>query len=164
MKSSESTKEAFAARIHKVLDEMQFSERGRAQRIKREAGFDISDRAINKWLNGESMPDHHNIEALAQYLDVNFNWLAAGQGEYQTQVSENNNVSAHAQSLLSSSSPSVIDLMNNLRELEKDNNLTPELVSLLNATVDTFKNINKSQEAQIDVGHLMRIAEGKKNE
>lgn len=164
MKSSESTKEAFAARIHKVLDEMQFSERGRAQRIKREAGFDISDRAINKWLNGESMPDHHNIEALAQYLGVNFNWLAAGQGEPQTKVSKKDNVNADAQSLLSSSSPSIIDLMNNLREMEKDNKLSPELVSLLNATVDTFKNIDKSQENQIDVGHLVQMAEERTNE
>jgi len=164
MKSSESTKEAFAARIHKVLDEMQFSERGRAQRIKREANFNVSDRAINKWLNGESMPDHHNIEALARYLDVNFNWLAAGQGDLKTQTPNTNSAGVDEQSLLSSSSPSIIDLMNNLRELEKDNNLTPELVSLLNATVDTFKNMNKSQEAQIDVGHLMKMAEEKKNE
>ena len=163
MNSSESTKEAFAARIHKVLDEMQFSERGRAQRIKREGGFDISDRAINKWLNGESMPDHHNIEALARYLNVNFNWLAAGQGEPQSPLPEIDNNDTSRQSLLSYSSPSIIDLMNNLREMEKNNKLTPELLMLLNATVDTFKNINKSQEVQIDVDHLMNISEEKKN-
>ncbi|MGM8871577.1 S24 family peptidase [Psychrobacter sp. 2Y5] len=81
MNSADSSKEAFAARIHKVLDEMNFTSRGRAQRIKREGGFEISDRAINKWLNAESMPDHHNIESLAKFLNVNFNWLAAGQGE-----------------------------------------------------------------------------------
>lgn len=66
--------------MHEVLDELNFTQRGRAQRIKREAGFDISDRAINKWLSGETMPDHHNIELLAKFLRVNFNWLAAGQG------------------------------------------------------------------------------------
>lgn len=163
MKDSESAKEAFAARIHEVLNEMQFSERGRAQRIKREGGFDVSDRAINKWLNGESMPDHHNIEALAKYLNVNFNWLAAGQGEIQAQASGNNN-DIQAQSLLLSSSPSVIDLMNNLREMEKNNKLTPELVRLLNATVDTFKNLNQTQESQVDIGHLLELAKGKTDE
>lgn len=80
MNGSESSKEMFARRVHEVLDEMQFAERGRAQRIKREGFFEISDRAINKWLSAESMPDHHNIEKLAKYLNVNFNWLAAGQG------------------------------------------------------------------------------------
>lgn len=81
MNGSGSSKEMFAKRVHEVLDGMNFTERGRAQRIKREGFFDVSDRAINKWLSGESMPDYHNIEKLAKYLNVSFNWLAAGQGD-----------------------------------------------------------------------------------
>ena len=38
----------------------------------------------HKWLKAETLPDHHNIEALAKFLNVNFNWLAAGQGEMRT--------------------------------------------------------------------------------
>ncbi len=81
MNSSDEAKVAFAKRLNEILDKKGYTPRGRAQRLKREAGFDISDRAINKWLKAETLPDHHNIEALAKFLNVNFNWLAAGQGE-----------------------------------------------------------------------------------
>lgn len=81
MSNSEDAKIAFAKRLNKTLEDKGYIQRGRAQRLKREAGFSVSDRAINKWLNAETMPDHHNIEALAGFLGVSFNWLAAGQGD-----------------------------------------------------------------------------------
>lgn len=84
MNSSDNAKVAFAKRLNDILDGKGYTPRGRAQRLKREAGFEISDRAINKWLKAETLPDHHNIEALAKFLNVNFNWLAAGQGEMRT--------------------------------------------------------------------------------
>lgn len=85
MNSSDEAKVAFAKRLNEILSEKGYIQRGRAQRLKREAGFGISDRAINKWLNAESLPDHHNIEVLSKFLGVNFNWLAAGQGERATE-------------------------------------------------------------------------------
>ncbi|MGM8939058.1 S24 family peptidase [Psychrobacter glaciei] len=81
MNSSDDAKAAFAKRLNDALTEKGYTQRGSAQRLKKEAGFDISDRAINKWLKAETLPDHHNIEFLAKFLGVNFNWLAAGQGE-----------------------------------------------------------------------------------
>lgn len=81
MNSSDDAKVAFAKRLNDTLAEKGYTQRGSAQRLKREAKFEISDRAINKWLKAETLPDHHNIEALAKFLGVNFNWLAAGQGE-----------------------------------------------------------------------------------
>lgn len=81
MNSSDDAKIAFAKRLNDTLTEKGYTQRGSAQRLKREAKFKISDRAINKWLKAETLPDHHNIEVLAKFLDVNFNWLAAGQGE-----------------------------------------------------------------------------------
>lgn len=81
MIGSDEAKVAFANRLNEVLTDKGYIQRGRAQRLKREANFEISDRAINKWLGAETLPDHHNIEALAKFLNVNFNWLAAGQGE-----------------------------------------------------------------------------------
>jgi len=84
MNSSDDAKVAFAKRLNDALTEKGYTQRGSAQRLKREAGFDISDRAINKWLKAETLPDHHNIEFLAKFLGVNFNWLAAGQGEKRT--------------------------------------------------------------------------------
>lgn len=87
MNSSDDAKVAFAKRLNDTLSEKGYTQRGSAQRLKREAKFAISDRAINKWLKAETLPDHHNIEALAKFLDVNFNWLAAGQGEKTTKPS-----------------------------------------------------------------------------
>lgn len=84
MNSSDDAKNAFAKRLNETLTEKGYIQRGRAQRLKREAGFAISDRAINKWLNAETLPDHHNIEVLSRFLGVNFNWLAAGQGEKES--------------------------------------------------------------------------------
>ncbi|HCR88817.1 MULTISPECIES: S24 family peptidase [Psychrobacter] len=87
MNGSDEAKVAFAKRLNETLTEKGYIQRGRAQRLKREAGFSVSDRAINKWLNAETLPDHYNIEALARFLGVNFNWLAAGQGIKETKGS-----------------------------------------------------------------------------
>lgn len=90
MNSSDDAKNAFAKRLNDALIEKGYTQRGSAQRLKREAEFDISDRAINKWLKAETLPDHHNIELLAKFLGVNFNWLAAGQGEKTSKPSRDN--------------------------------------------------------------------------
>lgn len=115
MSSADSSKESFAARIREVLDEMGFTERGRAQRIKREGGFTVSDRAINKWLNAESMPDHHNMEALAKYLNVQFNWLAAGQGDKTPK-------------------PSIEDVKSKMLEMQKGKPATPNKIDTPDGT------------------------------
>lgn len=88
MTGSDEAKIAFAKRLNEILTERGYILRGRAQRLKREAGFEISDRAINKWLRAETLPDHHNIEVLAKFLNVSFNWLAAGQGERTSKPSQ----------------------------------------------------------------------------
>ena len=62
MNSSDDAKVAFAKRLNDTLTEKGYTQRGSAQRLKREARFTISDRAINKWLKAETLPDHHNIE------------------------------------------------------------------------------------------------------
>jgi SOS-response transcriptional repressor LexA len=110
MNSSDDAKVAFAKRLNTILDGKGYTARGRAQRLKREAGFDISDRAINKWLKAEALPDHHNIEALAKFLNVNFNWLAAGQGEEKVK-------------------PTASELMQRIKDIEsggvRDSNIAP---------------------------------------
>ena len=111
MNSSDDAKVAFAKRLNTILDGKGYTARGRAQRLKREAGFDISDRAINKWLKAEALPDHHNIEALAKFLNVNFNWLAAGQGEEKVK-------------------PTASELMRRIKDIEnggaRDSNIAPK--------------------------------------
>lgn len=127
----------------------------------------ISKSSISQYINGSTgAPRNVTSAKLANFLKVNQYWLDTGEGEWDAESDvlidkEQKNVDT---SLLTSSSPSVIDLMSNLREMEKSNQLTPELVSLLNATVDTFKRINKSQVSQINVNHLMEIAKERKDE
>lgn len=68
-------------RLNLFFDHMNYPTRGRAQRIKRETGLGVSDRAINKWLSGDSSPEHENLVQIASHYGINFNWLAANQGK-----------------------------------------------------------------------------------
>lgn len=81
MTDTEKERLDFANRLNKVLDEKGYAVRGRAQKVLAETGLEISDRAINKWLKGESIPDHTNLAVLSRFYDVSFDWLATGNGE-----------------------------------------------------------------------------------
>lgn len=81
MTDTEKERLNFANRLNKVLDEKGYATRGRAQKVLAETGLEISDRAINKWLKGESIPDHTNLAVLSRFYDVSFDWLATGNGE-----------------------------------------------------------------------------------
>lgn len=80
MTDTEKERLDFANRLNKVLDEKGYAVRGRAQKVLAETGLEISDRAINKWLKGESIPDHTNLAVLSRFYDVSFDWLATGNG------------------------------------------------------------------------------------
>lgn len=119
MNSSDDAKVAFAKRLNETLAERGYTQRGSAQRLKREAKFTISDRAINKWLKAEALPDHHNIEVLSKFLGVNFNWLAAGQGEKITGLSTSNLVqkTKDIESIKNSNTVQVSDDINGMIEI-----------------------------------------------
>lgn len=122
----------------------------------------ISKSSISQYINGSTgAPRNITSAKLANFLKINQFWLDTGEGEWDLESDEliGQEEKSASDSLLTISSPSVIDLMNNLREMEKNKQLTPELVSLLNATVDTFKKMNKLQATQVDVDNLMEIAE-----
>lgn len=74
----------FSERLNKVLDDKGYPVRGRAQKVLAETNLKISDRAINKWLKGESIPDHSNLAILSRHYGVGFDWLATGNGEMTT--------------------------------------------------------------------------------
>lgn len=88
----------FANRLNRVLDEKGYAVRGRAQKVLAETGLEISDRAINKWLKGESIPDHANLAVLSRFYDVSFDWLATGNGS-MAKRSEMFDLQAHIDSL-----------------------------------------------------------------
>ena len=84
MTAAEKERIEFAERLNKVLDDKGYPMRGRAQKVLAETKLNISDRAINKWLKGESIPDHSNLAILSRHYGVGFDWLATGNGEMTT--------------------------------------------------------------------------------
>lgn len=87
MTAAEKERIEFAERLNKVLDDKGYPMRGRAQKVLAETKLNISDRAINKWLKGESIPDHSNLAILSRHYGVGFDWLATGNGEMTTKPS-----------------------------------------------------------------------------
>lgn len=78
MQDAEKIRQNFSERLNGLLDELGYLPRGRAQRLVRELKLDITDRAVNKWLKGESMPDVGNMRIIANFFGVSFDWLATG--------------------------------------------------------------------------------------
>ena len=78
MQDAEKIRQNFSKRLNELLDERDYLPRGRAQRLVRELKLDITDRAVNKWLKGESMPDVGNMRIIANFFGVSFDWLATG--------------------------------------------------------------------------------------
>jgi phage repressor protein C with HTH and peptisase S24 domain len=66
----------FAQRLRRALLGAGYPERGGATRLARDLG--ISERAVGKWLNGESMPDTKRLDALSRTLGVPAEWLLTG--------------------------------------------------------------------------------------
>lgn len=46
----------------------------------RYAGKRVTQQAVRKWLNGEAIPAHDKILALAEWLEVGTEWLEYGKG------------------------------------------------------------------------------------
>ena len=77
-------REEFSKRLRKALQD-----RGRGigspTRLTQEFNSDYPDRrvtpqAVRKWLNGEAIPSHDKVKALAEWLEVSPNWLHHGEG------------------------------------------------------------------------------------
>ena len=57
---------------------MELPERGRQTQLARQ--FSVSQQAVKKWLDGVSYPEMETIIAIADWADVNVNWLLQGAG------------------------------------------------------------------------------------
>lgn len=120
-------------RINQRMNELGISQAD----IKRATG--AGKATISSWVKGDTNPSGSYASKLASCLKCTSDWLLTGEGNPTPTAPAT--TEANLPSLLESSSNSVIDLMDNLRGLEKQGELTPELVSLLNATIDTFKKV-----------------------
>lgn len=75
---------AFSARLHEACRKQSLDHHGRGVILARALG--VTPRAVGKWLNGEAIPRHGKIQALATLLNVTPEWLQLGSGEWDNNV------------------------------------------------------------------------------
>jgi transcriptional regulator with XRE-family HTH domain len=71
-------KVAFSDRLGEICDDMKLPKRGRQTRLAKQ--FGVSQQAARKWLEAEGFPGTEMIIALAEWAQVNVNWLLQGAG------------------------------------------------------------------------------------
>ena len=77
-------REDFSKRLRKALQDRGFGTES-PTRLTQDFNGDYPDRkvtpqAVRKWLNGEAIPSHDKVKALAQWLEISPNWLHHGEG------------------------------------------------------------------------------------
>jgi transcriptional regulator with XRE-family HTH domain len=70
--------EGFAQRLRELCEDKELPERGRQSRLGQR--FKVSQQAARKWLDGLNYPDMRTIVAIAEWGEVNVNWLLQGVG------------------------------------------------------------------------------------
>ena len=71
-------KAGFAHRLHELCDEKGLPARGRLKLVGEQ--FGVSYQAAKKWLDGNGYPSTETLLEIAQWADVNVNWLLQGVG------------------------------------------------------------------------------------
>ena len=76
-------REEFSKRLRKALQDKEFGIES-PTRLAQSFNRDYPDRrvtpqAVRKWLNGESIPSHEKIKALAEWLEISPHWLHYGE-------------------------------------------------------------------------------------
>lgn len=64
--------------MRELCDDKGLPARGRQTRLGER--FKVSQQAARKWLDGVNYPDMKTIVAIAEWAEVNVNWLLQGQG------------------------------------------------------------------------------------
>lgn len=101
---------------------------------------DVTVKAANKWLNGESVPRRDKIEKISLKTGVRSEWLLFGNGQITNQyiqpdaVKENLNVSI--ESLMTKASPRSLIELEKIAEAAADGRLTEDDIKLLKAIAD----------------------------
>lgn len=83
MIDNDNMRNKFCSRLHEALDNISVRRRGRGAdiiKVFKNEGAKITPQAVNKWLTGVSIPDHYNINILANWLGVSQEWLRYGEG------------------------------------------------------------------------------------
>lgn len=78
VKTAQQLREEFGARLIEVCADMELPERGRQTKLAKL--FGVSQQAVRKWLDGEAFPEMDKVLAIAEWAQVNVNWLLQGSG------------------------------------------------------------------------------------
>ncbi len=68
----------FSHRLDALLDIKSFSSKGRGRQVKLAEAMGVSQNAVNKWLNGESLPRRKMMRIIAAYFQCHLAWLEYG--------------------------------------------------------------------------------------
>lgn len=74
-------KRAFSERLNEALDDIRFPAKGAGRQGALGAKMGVSQKGARKWLEGEAIPATARIIEPAQWLNVNFEWLAMARGD-----------------------------------------------------------------------------------
>lgn len=89
MKKSELMREKFSERLKQALALNEKDGWGSGSYLKEITG--VTQKAANKWLNGESIPNKEKLTTISRRLGVNSAWLEYGEGEIRVSSNEHNN-------------------------------------------------------------------------
>jgi transcriptional regulator with XRE-family HTH domain len=137
-------KRAFSDRLNEALDDIGFPAKGAGRQGALGERMGVSQKGARKWLEGEAIPATSRIIDLAQWLNVNFEWLAMARGakkgapaaESATQPTEKSSDSAQGTSFAPSKVTTALAKI--LREIDGQHRLaaiTDDDATLLRAAL-----------------------------
>lgn len=68
----------FSRRLHQVLDDMGWPQRGRIAMLKRSLREDLTENSVRKWLRGEGLPEVKRLGELSRITGKSVQWLLTG--------------------------------------------------------------------------------------
>lgn len=70
---------AFSKRLAELCDDKGLKDRGRQQALKKVCG--LTQQSVNKWFNGEAVPEYENGVALCKFFNCHYEWFMTGRGD-----------------------------------------------------------------------------------
>ncbi|MGS1071690.1 helix-turn-helix domain-containing protein [Burkholderia glumae] len=71
-------RQAFSDRLNLVLDEEGYPPKGSGRQNRLAKEWDLSQKGVRKWLEGEGVPETTRLVEMAKRYGVSFEWLATG--------------------------------------------------------------------------------------
>lgn len=122
----------FSTRLLQALDGVEIERHGAGKWLA--VLTEVTVKAANKWLNGESMPRREKLETIAQKTGVRVEWLQYGKGSKLANI-ENNNIS-ELDALLQLATPRTQTELLKIAQAAADGRLTDDDIKLLKIIAD----------------------------